>query len=141
VNRTLTWIWWVVVACVAIAALVFAIGGTQWLTAPFRGAVDQRERTVADGGYRIASYDRFYNLCASIQAKEQSIANLQAEPSISPERSAQVVSSITALRNSRADLITTYNGDARKAGTAGQFRASDLPFQIDTSQETTTCSA
>lgn len=134
-----------IIAVFALAiGISFAAGATDWITAPFRGKVDQRNKTVGNGDYRIASYDHFYDLCAAIQGKEASITNLAAEASSGTDdadRLAQVTSAITAQRNTRAELVTQYNADARKAGTSGQFRASDLPYSIDITGEHTSCTS
>lgn len=120
---------------------VFGFGFFARETAEFRGATGQRERTVADPGYRIAAYDRFFDLCAAVQAKEAAIANLQAEAATTTDaaRAGQLASAITAQRNTRAELITTYNADAAKEGTRAQFQASSLPYTLDAAQEATTC--
>lgn len=106
------------------------------LTAETRGETGQREQTVADPDYRIAAYDQFYNKCAAIQSLEDQLEVMQQTKGLPEDQKA---ANILALTNQRNTLINQYNVDARKAGTLGQFRASDLPFSIDATTEHTTC--
>lgn len=136
----------VTLVAILIVALVgiFAFGWLQRSTADYRGKTDQIEQINGNGSYRIAAYDHFFDLCASVQSTEQGIAALQAEkdgtnPSV--QRLTVIDTSITALRIKRGELIAQYNADARKAGTAGQFRASDLPSQLSTEAKETSCTA
>lgn len=136
-----------VLALVALLVIgligVFGFGWFQRSTADYRGKTGQIEQVQGDGSYRIAAYDHFYDLCAAVQAQEASIGNVQAELDTKPDkqRTAVLEASLTALKNNRAQLVTQYNADARKADTKGHFRSSDLPFQINLESEHTTCSA
>ena len=134
------------VALVVIIALsimaIFGIGLFQRSTADFRGETGQIERIQADPDYRIASYDAFFDKCAAVQSKEAQIKNLEREledTDPSTARTERLQSSITALRNSRAELITEYNADASKEDTRANFLASSLPYQLDTNNEETPC--
>lgn len=122
---------------------VFGVGLFQRETAEFRGKTAEIERTKADADYRIANYDKFFDLCASIQADEDTIATLEAELDTKPsaDRREQINATLTAVRANRFASISEYNADAAKAGTAGQFRDSNLPPSIDKTQESTTCAA
>jgi len=132
---------------IGVGVLMIWLGaiGVRKLTADFRGSAAQTEQVHADGAYRIAAYDSFFNQCAAIKTKEASLAALRAEltasPAPSPERAAQLNTFVTAVRISRAEAITRYNADAAKAGTKAQFLAATLPHQIDPNQENTTCTA
>jgi hypothetical protein len=107
-------------------------------TAEVRGETGVRERTVADGNYRIAAYDRFFDLCAAVQAKEDAITALEAQQADATGTSkARITDNLLALTTSRASLIRKYNADAAKEGTRGQFRASSLPYTLDPNRETT----
>lgn len=111
-------------------------------TAEFRGETGVRERVVADPDYRIASYENFYDLCASIQAKEDAAALTEAQLAVpevkaDPQRKAELDEYVLALRTQRAELIRRYNADARKEDTRANFLASDLPYQIDMEGSTT----
>jgi hypothetical protein len=134
----------------AVALIVFLIVGTMWIfgagwfsnaTANFRGNVAVHNQINANGSYRIAAYDHFFDLCTQVQTAETSTANDQDELKITTDqqRKLVLVSSITALKNSRADLIHQYNNDSQKSYTEGQFKSSKLPYQLDLTQENTTC--
>ena len=105
----------------------------------------QRERTVANGQYRIANYDKFFNDCAAIQAQEDKIRNTEARETTTGTSSgfteSQKASILLALENTRASLIRQYNQDAAKEGTSGQFRDSDLPYNININDKDTQCAA
>lgn len=128
--------------------VMFAVGyAIRYFIAPVEGALQQREQTVGSGSYRIAQYDHFYSLCGDIQAKEDQIRNTEAREVDNSGGSAggftqkQKDAILLAQQNSRAELIRDYNADARKADTAGAFRASDLPYQIDIEGNNTSCNA
>lgn len=127
---------------VVLLLLVAGVWAFKYFTADIRGAVDQREQTIANGQYRIAAYESFYDKCASIQAKEDQIKQTEARKvskggSNSGFTGTQKEAILLALENSRAELIRSYNADARKADTRANFLASDLPYQIQIDSETT----
>lgn len=139
-----------VIGLAVVAIVVMLVVGLMWAfgfglfsraTANERGGTQVREKTVADGNYRIAQYDHFFDLCASVQSDEDTIEQLGTElaDDLTPERASQIKSTLTAVRSNRAESINQYNADARKAGTAGQFRDSALPYQLDKKAEATTC--
>lgn len=109
-------------------------------TAETRGSTAQRERTVVDPNYRIASYDSFFNSCEAISAKERIIARYeeQLENATATDEKARLSAAITAESNVRDELIADYNADASKEDTRAHFLSSDLPFRIDP-EGTTTC--
>lgn len=132
---------------VALVALIlgsiYGVGWIKQITADFRGETEQKEQTIADGSYRIAAYEHFFDLCAAVQTKEASIAALESELTSDPSqsRTEQINASITALVASRADLINQYNADATKEDTRANFHSSDLPYRLDTETESTQCAA
>jgi hypothetical protein len=130
---------------VAGSIWVAGIFGLGWLsneTADFRGNVQQHNQIEGSGAYRIAAYDTFYNECASTQTAQAAIANTQIalKATTDPARKVQLQANLLALKNTMAQAVAQYNVDARKAGTLGQFRASDLPYQLNPDQEIT-CTA
>ena len=138
-QKYLPWLW--VLAVVLIVAMPVAVWGIRVLTADIKGAGDQVIQTKGNADYRIAAYDSFYDRCAAIQAKEDSIRNLQLErEAATGDRVTQIDQSITALRNTRAEQVRQYNADARKADTKAAFLASDLPYAIQITEETS-CAA
>lgn len=122
---------------------VYGFGFLQRETADFRGETGQIEQTKANSNFRIAAYDSFYDACASVRSLESKISNMQEELDSTTEGQRETVlkTSITASKNKRAELIESYNADARKEATRGQFRASDLPYELDESVEVTICEA
>jgi hypothetical protein len=132
-----------VVVLVLSAMAVFGFGLFQRGTAEFRGKTGQIERTKADPNFRIASYEHFYDLCVAVQADEGTISSLKEELTTKPSqnRVEQINASMTALRASRFEKISQYNADARKTDTQGNFRASDLPYQLSPNEESTTCTS
>lgn len=122
---------------VLVIALVVGIWALTVAWAPWKGEGDARKQTNS-ADYRIAAYDHFYSLCGDIQAVEDQLATMEADTSL-PED--QRNTNILALTNKRNTLIREYNADARKEDTQGKFRASDLPYQLDPTEETTTCTA
>lgn len=135
----------VIVLVIVLALAGMAIFGVGWFkksTADFRGDVAAHEKIHADGDYRIAAYEHFYDLCAAIQGKEATIAQLTVELDTAPERRTQEIrSTLSAIKASRAQQVNQYNVDARKEDTEGQFKASDLPYEIDVKGTETECKA
>lgn len=138
----------IVISVMVMVVLVFlvAVYGFGFLkreTADFRGETKQIEQTKANSSYRISAYDQFYDKCASVQSIESKINNMEDELEGTEETQRKIVlnTSITASKNKRAELITSYNADARKEATRGQFKASDLPYELNENEEVTTCEA
>lgn len=122
---------------------VFGWGAFTRATADFRGETGQIERTRADADYRIANYDHFFDLCASVQSKEATIDSLEQELETDPreQRAEQIQATLTAVRASRAEAINQYNADAAKEATAAQFRASNLPPKLSIDEGETECAS
>ena len=135
------WVVGVVVFFAAVGIVVTLVsGGTSWLTAPFRGEVDAREETVADGAYRNATYNEFYNLCVSVQTAEDSLDSLQMEldQGVTESRATRIQQSMTALRNSRSESINEYNAAVRQE-TKSFMKDNDLPESLDVNEYGTAC--
>jgi hypothetical protein len=121
---------------------VYVFGGVQRSTADYRGETDVIEKTRADGDYRIAAYETFYDQCAAIQAKQATVQQLedQLENAETNDDREWINRTLTGIRASLNSDITKYNADARKEDTQGHFRASDLPYQIDLNDKEVSCS-
>lgn len=136
-----------VIALVLVLVLasmwIFGWGFVSRTTADYRGGTDATEQVHADGGYRIAAYEYFYDLCAAVQTKEDEIGFQESELDTKPSasRAEQIQSNLTALRNKRAELINEYNAESAKADTKANFKASDLPFRLDVDAKETKCAA
>lgn len=140
-------IMWIVGGFIAatgvIVGLIFYFGSLQRSTAEFRGETDQIEKIQADGDYRIANYDHFFDLCGAVQAQEGKMITFEqqlADGDLSQSQANITQANLTAATNKRIDLITQYNADASKADTKANFLASSLPHELDMEAEATTCS-
>lgn len=111
---------------------VFGFGWFQRSTANYRGQTGVIERTKANPDFRIQAYEHFYDLCAAVQAVEgtlnASLTELAASTTANDQE--RIRTNITGLQAQRTRSLAQYNVDARKSGTQGQFRASDLPYQL-----------
>lgn len=117
----------------------FAFGGAAWITAPFRGEVDERENTVASGEFRQTTYEEFFDLCEAVQNAEGTIQALEEErETASKTRTAQIDQSITALKATRIESVNDYNSKAAQEHRA-PFHDKDLPYRLDATAERTTC--
>lgn len=131
------------VAIGAIATIVISIiffYSCVYYTADVRGRIAANEQ-IKSGSNRIAQYDRFFNICASVQALElaRDQHRFELAATSNETRREQIRQNINAVNSLRARAITTYNADARKNYTSGQFRDSDLPYEIDLESEYTKC--
>jgi hypothetical protein len=131
-----------VVAVIALAVMAFfGIGLFNRATADFRGKNEAIEKTKADGEFRIASYNEFFDLCGAIQASEDRIAIFEErlDTEQDPSLRSEAQTNLDAVRAQRASDIREYNAKASRDFTEGQFRDRDLPYRIDINQEDTQC--
>lgn len=130
----------IVLLFVLMTVFTFGVGGWIRATAGWSGKTSQINKTKGSGDYRIASYDHFFDLCASVQDQEVTIAAQKEElKTATGDRVSQIHANLSALTANRNEQINHYNADARKSGTQGQFKDSSLPYQLDPTQEKTTC--
>ena len=117
-----------------IAAAVAGVWAFRYFTADVRGRIDAQEIRKA-GPLRVAAYNHFFDLCASVQGLEAGLEAQQAQLAVteSSKDRERVRSNIAGLTSERERAIRQYNADARKDYTIGQFRDSDLPYQLPTS--------
>ena len=108
------WFW---IAMVILAVIVITLLGLGWryILADPRGKVQAQEQ-IKSGPARIAAYNHFFDLCASVQSDEAAMKSLYEELATKPPESrvTQINASLTALRSARAEKINQYNADARK---------------------------
>ena len=132
------------IAVAVIIGLGVLIGGGLGLRALLAEPAGQvtAEEKIQSGNNRIAQYERFYDLCASAQTAQNQITNLEQErdSGVSESRAEQISSSITALRGKRDEAVNKYNSLASRDYTAGQFRDSNLPYELN-GQEPIKCAA
>lgn len=130
-----------VICGIAVLALImtFAFGGVSWITAPFRGEVDKREQTTGSGSFRIATYQRYFDLCTGVQNSEASLKALDEEkPDASEARKAQIATSATAIKAQRAASVNEYN--AMSAQEHRQpFKDKNLPYKLELADTATVC--
>lgn len=126
----------VVLVVVGVILLPFLIWGAKVALAPLFGAGNARIITH-DPLNRIAQYNHFYDLCSDVQALELQLEAYESGETGLPED--QVATNVLALKGQRNALVTQYNADAAKTATAGQFKAHDLPAEIDANNYNTEC--
>lgn len=134
----------VVVAIVLGIAIMafFGIGLFSNATANFRGNVAVHKQVNANGNYRIAAYNHFFDLCQSVQTTEAAINAIKAqEAGDTGQNLADDKSDLTANVINRASLINQYNADASEQYTQGQFLASNLPAHLYLQTKDTQCTA
>lgn len=133
-----------IIAAIVIGAMaVFGFGLFERSTAGFRGGTEVINKTKGSGAYRIAHYNHFFELCAAVQSDEATIEALEREEKkdLSASRREQVQASITANEANRAEDINQYNVEAREGATAGQFKASNLPYELNAKERPTKCAS
>ena len=115
-------------SALAIMVVMWGIAfGWGWITAGPTGQLEARQ-DILSGDTRIAAYNHFHNLCASIQGNEGQIDELEATlETISDEGRDRILVSIAGVRGARHQAIAQYNADASKDYTIGQFLDLELP--------------
>lgn len=89
---------------------------------------------IQSAGSRIANYELFFNRCAAVKSAEDRIDALEVELALYELGSsdfARTATNLTGVRSQRQQSVNDYNADALKDYTRGQFRDSDLPYQLD----------
>jgi hypothetical protein len=133
---------WITIVLAAVVILTLLGLGWRYILADPKGKVQAQEQ-IKSGPSRIAAYNHFFDLCASVQSDEAAITSLNQELTTGPSESrrGQIQASLTALRSARAEKINQYNADARKDYTIGQFRSLGLPYTLEPTSEATRCVA
>lgn len=138
VVRGLTWRGYVWIACAVV--FIGAIGVGTWAfrvhTSDARGRGDAVSRKNS-GDNRIAQQEAFEQLYADIKAADQRI-DVMAEAKKAQPRDPISQTNYTGSVNYCIGLVADYNAKARSY-TAEQWRAADLPAQIDTTDPATDC--
>ncbi|OHA75481.1 MAG: hypothetical protein A3I38_00605 [Candidatus Wildermuthbacteria bacterium RIFCSPLOWO2_02_FULL_47_10] len=129
-------IWYSILGIVGVLVLWIVLASAIWgfgvATAGIFGR-GEAHKQIQSAANRIQAYDHFFNKCAAIQAGEARIDALLKEQKLYEPGSgdfARVSSSLTGVIIARHESIVQYNADASKDYTIGQFRDSDLPYQI-----------
>jgi len=124
-----------------LALMLLSLLGWGWmyLTAEFKGRAEA-ERQIESAGSRIANYEHFYDLCATIQGNEASLAAQRAAMAGAPaDEQARYRANIAGIEAQRRRNIARYNQDANKSYTRARFLGEDLPRRINANQENTVC--
>jgi len=131
-------IFWVSLALVGIFILNIGLwaGGLAWRsgTAEIKGKVEAIE-DIYSGENQLKFYNQFHDICADIQATEDSLDALYRKLDLFEQGSREYNQTLDAIAGNeihRANQIRKYNADASKGWTWGNFRSSDLPYQLPT---------
>lgn len=125
------------VAFLLLGAVIFGVGyAFNWWFAPYQGKLQARQQIQGNGDFRIQAYNQFFDLCATVttldQQLQQTLAQEKADKGSDLSRDKI---NFGAQFNSRNEAANQYNVNAQKHYTVGQFKASDLPYQIPSYQK------
>jgi hypothetical protein len=100
-------------------------------TAERRGEASKQEQVEASGSYRVAQHDWFYNMCGDIKAKQQNV-QLMKDSGYGKQE-------VAANQAQLNEMVNDYNTKAANNYTSGQFKADELPYQVDANKEIESC--
>lgn len=103
--------------------IIFWGSATTWITAPFRGAVEERAITTR-GAYRIQAYEQFYEWQEQLGAID--IKLQQYQPPLDQRQRTECI----GLWSARANLVSRYNAASRQVATQGKWMADELPSNL-----------
>lgn len=116
---------------IGVAVWLFGVG-----TSDLKGKGDAvKQKNSANN--RIAAQQTFEDLIADIKASDRKLDQAAADKKAYPTNDIYVVN-YAGLVAHCLDTVGRYNADARKY-TAAQFKASDLPTEVDITDPTTDC--
>jgi hypothetical protein len=81
---------------------------------------------------RITNYDYFFNQCASVQTLEEQIdaeTNRLEQTEDNSTRNV-ILANLSGLQGQHSRAVNNYNARASADYTSGQFKASELPYQL-----------
>lgn len=122
----------VVVAVLLVWGVSAGVWGLGVATGGLYGS-GEAYKTIHSADFRIAAYDHFFNLYASIKSLEGKIDEITDTLAVLEAGTRAYNYTLTALTGTkglRHEAIQQYNADAMKDWTEGQFRDNDLPYQI-----------
>jgi hypothetical protein len=120
------------VVLLVVIGIIFAVGawGFNWFAAPYQGKLQARQQ-INSGDFRIQAYNQFFDNCASIQTDEQNLKQFYSDLKTAPKSDqSRIRTNITANMVDVNSAINQYNADSHKSYTVGQFKSSNLPYQI-----------
>lgn len=121
----------------ALVVLISATWAFRYLTAPIRGSVNAEEQ-LESAASRIARYDYFFDLCASVQRQKAQLAAQKERLSSEPDGKikSRVRANIAGIKSQVAGSVAQYNAESAKSYTSARFKASNLPYQLTVEGET-----
>lgn len=127
---------------VVLAIALMAGGGWAWryYTAPIEGVVEAEEQ-INSGSNRIAKYNYFFDMCATIQSDKEALA-IQKEMldnAESADERERIRANIAGINAQLRRNVNQYNADAGKEYTAARFKANSLPYNINANEEFVSC--
>jgi len=131
---------WIIVGLLVLVLMSGAGLAWRYFTAPVKGIVDAEEQ-INQGSNRIQKYNHFFDLCSTIQSDKMTLETQRSllESAEGDKERARVRANIAGIEAQMNRNANQYNVDARKEYTAARFKSSDLPYQIDTTQEYISC--
>lgn len=127
---------WITLAVVFVLALSAGIWALKVASSDAKGQGDAA-RTKNSGANRIAAQARFEDLYAGIKAADERIDVMAVAKKADP-KDVVAATNYTGAINYCIQQRADYNAEARKY-TAEQFRAIDLPAQIDSNDPAFDC--
>lgn len=132
----------IVFLVITVGGGVFAAYYDNWfssVTAEPRGQKGMRENTQANGSFRQAAYERFFDLCTSAMTSQQQMTALNVElKTADADRAAQIRTSLTALTGSMNEAVNKYNAEANEFHRSA-FLDKNLPYPLN-AKDTIQCS-
>lgn len=127
---------WIVIGVILILVLGAALWAFNVATSGVKGQGDaQRQKNSAENWTKQqAEFERMY---ASIKAQDKNITIAAKEAKANPDDATKQINYSGLIRNCN-DTVANYNAMARSY-LAEQFRAADLPAQIDETDPATDC--
>lgn len=124
---------------IVVAVLCFVLTGGVWLLrVEFADEIGKGNAQIElqSAPNRISAYNQFFDACASIQALEISIDTQSALLPLATNEydKSRILTNLAGIQGQRASAIAQYNANAAKDWTVGQFRDSDLPYHLDSTQ-------
>jgi len=124
---------------VVLALIVLLVGticlgyGIRYWTAPVLGKIEVQVQTHT-AEYMMQAYGNFFDLKATVDANKQSLCNAKATLAETCDAAEQtrLRSVILGIKNQITRDVQTYNADAAKDWTVGQFLDWSLPASLST---------
>jgi hypothetical protein len=127
---------WITCAVVFVLALSAGIWALKVGTSDVKGQGDATSRKNS-GTNRVAAQERFEELFANVKAADQRIDVMATAKQAAPD-DVVAQANYTGAINFCIQTVADYNAEARKFS-AQDWRAPDLPHQIDPLDKTTDC--